>query len=177
MSSPLVGRPGKLAGLPVDRRNQRGIELSLRYFRRNRIEPPRGSREDAVIGIDDVGIAVGQGDRKVGIHVHDEVSGDEVVVPEVVGIEEADERRVELRQAAPDRTALPDIRLELDIAEARVIQPGKALPDRLVGSVGRGIVDDDDPDVANGLARDRFDGLADKVAVVVIGDNHANSGS
>jgi hypothetical protein len=131
----------------------------------------------ALVGIDDVRIAVGQRHRKVGIHVHDEVSGDEVVVPEVVGIEEADEGCVELRQATPDRAALPDIRLELDVAKARVIQVRQALPDRLVGSVGRGIVDDDRPDVANGLACDRFDGLADKVAVVVVGDNHANSGS
>jgi hypothetical protein len=61
--------------------------------------------------------------------------GDEVVVPQVVGIEEADERRVELGQAAPDRAALTDVRLELEVAKAAVVELRQAGPDRLVGPV------------------------------------------
>ena len=98
-------------------------------------------------------------------------------VPQVVRIEEADERRVQLGQAAPDRAALAEVRLELDVAKAAVVELRQARPDRLVGAVGRGIVDDDRADIADGLPGHRLDGLCDKVAIVVIGDDHANSGS
>ena len=172
-----IGRPGKFAGLRIERRDQSGIDLSRRCLGGNGIEPPRGPGEDPVVGIDDVRIAVGQRDGNIGIHVRGEMSGDEVGVPQVVRIEEADERCVQLGQAAPDRAALAEVRFELDVAKAAVVELRQAGADGLVGPVGRGIVDDDRADIADGLPRHRLDGLCDEVAVVVIGDDDANGGS
>ena len=102
---PAVGGLGKLAGLRIDGRNQRGIDRPA-SCRGNGIEPPRGSCEHPVVGVDDMGIAVGQRDRKVGIQVRDDLPGDEFVVPEVVRIEKADEWRVQLGQAASNGAGL-----------------------------------------------------------------------
>ena len=70
-----------------------------------------------VVAVDDMRIAVSQGDGKVGVHVNAEVSLDEVFIPSVVGIKEADERRLQSGEAALDRAGLADIGVEADIVE------------------------------------------------------------
>ena len=103
--------------------------------------------------------------------------GDEVVVPEVVRIEEADERRVELGHAAAQRAGLAEVGPELHVAKPRVAEAREAAPDDLVRAVRRGIVDDDDLQVADGLAGHQLDGLLDEGAVVVIGDHDSDGRS
>ena len=59
------------------------------------------------------------------------MAGDEIVVPEVVQIEEADERRVELHHAAAHRAGLAKVGREPDVAKPWIVETGKAPADRL----------------------------------------------
>ena len=118
------------------------------------VEPPRGACQHPIVGIDNVRIAIGQADREVGVQVHRKVAGDEPLVPDVVEVEDADEGRIELGHAAPDRAGLPEIGTEADIAETRVVQLREASPNGLVGSVGRSVVHHDGAEVADGLTGD-----------------------
>jgi hypothetical protein len=106
-------------------------------------EPPGRSGQEVVVGIDDMRVAVGESDGKVGVHLSAQMPLYEILVPPVVGIEEADERRVQSGEAAPDRPGLSDVRVEADIVEPRIVEARQAIADFLVGVVGRGIVDDD----------------------------------
>ena len=96
------------------------------------------------------------------------------MVPDIVGIEEADEGRIQFRESATRGARLADVRLELDIVEAPVIQLGKALLDRRIGLISRGVIHDNDMEIAKGLACNRFDGSANIGTVVVIGDDDAD---
>jgi hypothetical protein len=169
---------GELAARRIEGRRQRRRDRPLRLgLRLVRIEPPGSPRQDAVVGVDDVRIAVGQRNREVGVHVDCEVPGDEVVVPEVVGIEEADERRVEFAHAAAERAGLAEVGPELHVAKPRVAEAREAAADDLVRHVVEASSTTIDLQVAHGLMGHRLDGLLDEGAVVVIGDHDSDGRS
>ena len=92
-----------------------------------------------------------------------EVPFEEILVPQVVRIEEADERRLgRLRaRAASRRSGRGSCRGGSAGSAGRRARRGSAA--RRGGIVGRGVVDDHAVEVAEALARDRADGIADIV--------------
>ena len=132
----------------------RPLRLGLRVVG---IEPPGSARQDPVVAVDDMGIAEGQRDGKLGIHVHGEGgSGDEVVVPEVVRMRKQTNGVSSSAMPRRNAPAWPRLVPELHVAKPRVAEAREAAPDGLVQAVRRGIVDDDDLKVADGLARHRL---------------------
>ena len=100
----------------------------------------------------------------------------EIVIPQIVGIEEADERRFGGCEAAARGPGLSDVLVETDVAEAGIAKLLQRLLDDRDRIVGRGVVDDDRAQVPAGLAGDRFDRPSHEGAVVVVGNHHTDRG-
>src|SRR6185312_1352181 len=101
----------------------------------------------------------------------------EVLVPNVVRVEKADEWCIQFRQATPNGATLPDIRFQPDIAKSGVVQVRKIVANHPVGLIGRSVVDDDNLDVTHRLSRGRANSVPDETRIVVVGDYYSDRGS
>ena len=138
-------------------------------------EPVDAARDQRALAVDQPGIAGGEAHGVALVEMGGEMALEEILVPQVVGIEEADERRLDGGEPAPRRAGLADILLEADQPEARVGELVQHLLHDGGGIVGRGVVDDHAIEVAEALARDRADRVADIVGAIEAGDDDGDA--
>jgi hypothetical protein len=149
----------------------------MRRFVRGNVEPPRCSGKNFAISIHNVRITVGQRHGKIRVQVRGELAGKEVFIPNIIGIEETHERRAQLLEATPNGSRLPMIAIEPDIPKAAVAKPRQDSADDGIRLIRGCVIDNDDFNVSNGLARNRFYGVANESLVIVIANDHPDMGN